>query len=69
MNIQKIGDFGLAVKLDEPVSVDTIGPVGTPNYIAPEMLTHKINSKMLDIWAYGVIMYTISTGKLPFDVR
>lgn len=65
---QKIGDFGLAVKLEQPCARDPLGPVGTPNYIAPEMLTDNLNSKALDIWAFGVILLTLATGKLPFDV-
>jgi serine/threonine protein kinase len=42
--------------------------MGTPNYIAPEVLSRNENSKKLDIWAYGVILYTMAVGEHPFDV-
>ena len=41
---------------------------GTPNYIAPEILSGKAgHSFEVDIWAYGVIMYTLLVGKPPFE--
>jgi len=51
----KIGDFGLATKLEFPGERKrTI--CGTPNYIAPEVLEGKGHSYEVDIWSLGVIM-------------
>jgi len=63
----KIGDFGLATKLEfEGDRKRTI--CGTPNYIAPEILDGKQgHSYEVDVWSFGVIMYTLLIGKPPFE--
>ena len=62
----KLGDFGLAKKLsfrDEKISER----VGTPAYMAPEILENMGYSLEVDIWSLGVIMYYLIIGKLPFN--
>lgn len=63
----KLGDFGLATKLEfDGERKRTI--CGTPNYIAPEVLEGKKgHSFEVDIWSFGVIMYTLLIGKPPFE--
>ena len=64
----KLGDFGLAKKLsfrDEKISE----MVGTPAYMAPEILENKGYSLEVDIWSLGVIMYYLIIGKLPFNKK
>lgn len=63
----KLGDFGLATKLDfDGEKKRTI--CGTPNYIAPEVLEGKSgHSYEVDIWSLGVIIYTLIIGKPPFE--
>ena len=63
----KIGDFGLATKLEfDGERKRTI--CGTPNYIAPEVLEGKQgHSYEVDIWSLGVIIYTLIIGKPPFE--
>ena len=63
----KVGDFGLATKLDfENERKRTI--CGTPNYIAPEVLEGKSgHSYEVDYWSLGVIIYTLIIGKPPFE--
>ena len=63
----KIGDFGLATKLDfDGEKKRTI--CGTPNYIAPEVLDGKCgHSYEVDLWSIGVIIYTLIIGKPPFE--
>ena len=64
----KIGDFGLAAKLDyDDEKKTTI--CGTPNYIAPEILDnhHKGHSFQVDVWSLGVVMFTMLVGKPPFE--
>ncbi|XP_064424621.1 serine/threonine-protein kinase PLK2 [Latimeria chalumnae] len=62
----KIGDFGLAIKVDQTKEQKDI-ICGTPNYLAPEVINKKGSSYKSDIWALGCIMYTMLTGHSPFS--
>ena len=59
----KIADFGLANDEDQMESF-----VGTPLYIAPEILqyTGKKYDNKVDIWSLGVILFNLLTGDFPF---
>jgi polo-like kinase 1 len=63
----KMGDFGLAAKLEyEGERKRTI--CGTPNYIAPEVLEgNDGHSYEVDVWSFGVLMYSMIIGKPPFE--
>lgn len=61
----KLGDFGLASKLDF-VGEKRRTICGTPNYIAPEILESKGHSYEVDVWSFGIILYTLSFGRPPF---
>lgn len=64
----KIGDFGLAAKLEfDGERKKTL--CGTPNYIAPEILTKRGHSYEVDVWSIGCIMYTLLVGKPPFETN
>ena len=41
--------------------------VGTPDYIAPEMLRKKGYTELVDWWALGVIIYEMIIGYAPFS--
>ena len=68
-NTVKLGDFGLAAKLDfDGEKKRTI--CGTPNYIAPEVLEGRSgHSYEVDVWSLGVIIYTLIIGKPPFETN
>ncbi len=59
----KLSDFGMARR----ASGENIGPVGgTPNYLAPELLTGGQPSVQSDIFALGVTLYEMTFGVRPF---
>jgi protein kinase A len=44
----------------------TFIPIGTPEYIAPEVLLNKGHGKGVDWWTLGILMYEMMAGQPPF---
>jgi len=64
----KIIDFGLATRFQHRYSSDELQSlVGTPSYQAPEVLQGKYGPKC-DMWSAGVIMLSLLSAKLPFEI-
>lgn len=61
----KICDFGSAVLFDFD-EVETTDLNGTPWFMSPESLSHKITPKS-DVWSLGVMTYQLLTGRMPFN--
>jgi serine/threonine protein kinase len=62
----KIIDFGIARIIDAPSITTTQHVMGTPEYIAPEQALGQAVDHRADIYALGVLMYEMLSGKLPF---
>lgn len=60
----KVGDYGLCKSIS--VSQKQTRTVGTVHYMAPEVSTGNY-SQRIDIYACGVMLHEMLTGKLPFD--
>lgn len=59
-------DFGLARKLDEEDGLTSSNYlIGTPEYMAPELADQEA-SVSSDVYALGVILYQMLTGRVPF---
>lgn len=62
----KITDFGIAqLPTSDLTRVGTV--VGSPRYMAPEQVEGKKLDGRADIFAAGIVLYEILTGKRPFD--
>ncbi|XP_057191409.1 serine/threonine-protein kinase 17B isoform X2 [Triplophysa rosa] len=60
----KIVDFGLSRRLGSAGELREI--LGTPEYVAPEILNYEPITTASDLWSVGVIAYMLTTGESPF---
>ncbi|HWP42943.1 MAG TPA: serine/threonine-protein kinase, partial [Blastocatellia bacterium] len=63
----KLLDFGIAKSGSSPALTVAGGFVGTLQYVSPEQFTGGIADARSDVWALGVLLYEMVTGRLPFD--
>ena len=61
----RVTDFGVAVAAQEVRGDGVIA--GTPTYMAPEQLTGKEVTEQSDIYALGLVLYELFTGKRVFE--
>jgi cGMP-dependent protein kinase 1 len=58
----KLVDMGISKKANRTFSL-----IGTPEYLAPEVIKGKGYGKEIDYWAFGVVLYEMICGPLPFE--
>jgi serine/threonine protein kinase len=62
----KLMDFGLARTATSRLTAEgTL--VGTVFYLAPEQALGQVVDRRVDLYALGVLLYELTTGRLPFD--
>jgi serine/threonine protein kinase len=63
----RLMDFGIAV--DAAASAGRPGDIvpGTPQFLAPELLRGEAPGLRTDVYAMGVLLYEMFTGRVPFD--
>ncbi|MCA9972954.1 MAG: serine/threonine protein kinase [Anaerolineales bacterium] len=64
--VAKLMDFGLAWALDAQIDPDD-SFVGTLSYVAPEQAAGGPITHAADLYAFGVLLYELATGTLPFS--
>jgi predicted Ser/Thr protein kinase len=62
-----LSDFGFARAHDRPSSISGSTIIGTPAYMAPEQILGHHVTPRADQYALGVILFQLSTGRLPFQ--
>jgi serine/threonine protein kinase len=62
-----LSDFGFAYISDASLSLTGTALVGTPAYISPEQINGDKITHLSDQYSLGVMLYHMSTGRLPFD--
>ncbi len=70
--VPKVGDFGLAGWELGRTSLTQVGVgMGTPSYMSPEQTrgAHREVGPATDIYALGVILYEVLTGRVPFEEK
>lgn len=60
----KISDFGLATFRNDDKNTHSM--VGTPSYVAPEVIRNLPYGPPADIWACGIMLFFMLTGQRPF---
>ncbi|HEY1552840.1 MAG TPA: protein kinase [Kofleriaceae bacterium] len=72
--VPRIVDFGIAILREGGDSSDGVGRLttnglvlGTPHYMAPEQAVNDPIDHRIDLFALGIMIYEMLSGKLPFD--
>ena len=63
----KVADFGLALVADWSRRTEQNQAPGTPSYMSPEQAMGETVDRRTDVWALGVVLYEMVTGRLPFE--
>jgi len=64
----KLADFGLSIEQSTIMASSSGGfstPVGTPLYMAPQLLNAKKSSTSSDMWAFGILLHELLHGERP----
>ena len=61
-----LADFGIVKLTEASAQLTSKGMVGTPSYMAPEMMNANSTSPLIDVYALGVTLFQMLTGKLPY---
>jgi serine/threonine protein kinase len=59
----KISDLGFAQKFEGELTL----VLGSPFYMAPELIKREAYTSKVDVWSLGVITYQLLSGKTPFE--
>jgi len=65
----RIMDFGIAQSLKSKGITGAGVMIGTPEYMSPEQVEAKDVDQRSDIYSLGIILYEMTTGKLPFEAE
>ena len=66
--LAKLTDFGIARQVDGDLTTLTVTGqvIGTPDYLSPEQVMGEPGGPSSDLYALGIVLYELVTGRLPF---
>jgi serine/threonine protein kinase/photosystem II stability/assembly factor-like uncharacterized protein len=64
-----LSDFGIAKMAEGTLGLTGSGVIGTPHYMAPEQGQSLKVDHRADIYAMGIVVYEMVTGRVPFDAE
>lgn len=65
--VVKVTDFGIAKSMDSSTLAHTNTIMGSAHYFSPEQAKGSYIDFRTDIYSLGVVIYEMTTGKVPFD--
>ncbi|WP_223700972.1 Stk1 family PASTA domain-containing Ser/Thr kinase [Sutcliffiella deserti] len=63
----KVTDFGIAMALSSTTITQTNSLLGSVHYLSPEQARGSLATKKSDVYALGIVMFEMLTGRLPFS--
>ncbi|MCR9165480.1 MAG: serine/threonine protein kinase [Nannocystaceae bacterium] len=67
--VLKLMDFGIAQIIDDQKLTLTGQLIGSPAYMAPELISGRPLDQRTDLFSLGILLYQLATGTLPFSGR
>lgn len=67
--VLKLMDFGIAQIVDNQKLTLTGQLIGSPAYMAPELISGRPLDQRTDLFSIGILLYQLATGELPFSGR
>ncbi len=68
-NTYKIADFGFCKPFEDRNTDLTSTMLGSPIYMAPEVLRGYCYDTKADIWSLGAVLYELLVGRCPFEEK
>lgn len=65
--VVKVTDFGIAKAASAETITHTNKVIGSAHYFSPEQAKGKIVDNRTDIYSFGIVIYEMVTGRVPFD--
>ncbi|WP_300383950.1 Stk1 family PASTA domain-containing Ser/Thr kinase [Clostridium sp.] len=63
----KVTDFGIAKSVDSQTIINTTSVIGSAHYLSPEQAKGSYIDFRSDIYSFGIVIYEMVTGTLPFE--
>lgn len=63
----KVSDFGIAKSTDSQTITNTTSIIGSAHYLSPEQAKGTYIDFRSDLYSFGIVLYEMVTGRLPFE--